>query len=218
MTELAVSRYPAPTLVRGANITAKAGLLILVAFALAFPDLSNLRDKAAGMRAIGYPMLALTVPLVWFLYWRERVSFPWLADLMVTITCFTDILGNQMNLYDTVVWFDDWMHFMNTGLLAGAVILLTMHRSSSFGAILERALAFGATAAIGWELAEFFAFIRFSPERHNGYADTLGDLTLGMLGAIAATAVIHALWRQGSLSSATPLLTAQGSTAEIPPR
>ena len=35
---------------------------------------------------------------------------PWLPDLLITITCFTDILGNRMDLYDTVVWFDDWMH------------------------------------------------------------------------------------------------------------
>jgi hypothetical protein len=210
MTEFAVSRYPTPPVIRGANVTAKAGLVVLLAFAITFPDLSNLRDKAAGMRAIGYPMLAFTVPLVWFLFWRERASFPWLADLLVTITCFSDILGNQMNLYSTIVWFDDWMHFMNTGLLAAAAILLTLRRSASFGAVLERALAFGATAAIGWELAEFFAFLRFSPERRNGYSDTLGDLSLGVLGAAFAAVVVHALWRRGRLESAAPQLDIMG--------
>jgi hypothetical protein len=58
------------------------------------------------------------------------------------------ILGNRMDLYDTVVWFDDWMHLMNTGLLAAAFILLTLPRQVGLGRVLERALAFGATAAI----------------------------------------------------------------------
>ena len=34
MTEIAVSRYPAPTLARGANVTAKAGLLVMLAVAV----------------------------------------------------------------------------------------------------------------------------------------------------------------------------------------
>jgi hypothetical protein len=36
-------------------------------------------------------------------------------DLLITLTCFTDIMGNRMDLYDTVVWFDDWMHFSTPG-------------------------------------------------------------------------------------------------------
>ena len=88
------------------------------------------------------------------------VVFPWVADVLVTVTCFTDILGNRLDLYDTVVWFDDWMHFMNTGLLAAAVVLLTMPRGSSLPRVLERSLAFGATAAIAWEIGEFFAFVQ----------------------------------------------------------
>ena len=124
----------------------------------------------------------------------------------MTITCFTDILGNRMDLYDSIVWFDDWMHFMNTGLLAAAVILLTMHRTTGLRAVLERALAFGATGALAWELGEYFAFIKFSPERRNAYEDTLGDLTLGTLGALVAGLVIHRLWTHGRLVAAAPQL------------
>ncbi len=204
--DLVAYRYPTPSLVRGANVATKAGLVVLLVFALLFPDAANLRDKAAGLRAVLYPLLAFTVPFLWFLLWRERASFPWLADLLVTITCFTDILGNRMDLYDSIVWFDDWMHFMNTGLLAAAVILLTMHRSAGLRAVLERALAFGATGALVWELGEYFAFIKFSPERRNAYEDTLGDLTLGTLGALVAGMVIHRLWTKGRLLAAAPQL------------
>lgn len=209
MTDFAGVRHPTPGLVRSLNIAGKALLVLLLALALMYPELGNMEDKAAGLRAVAYPMLAFTVPVVWYLYWRDRASFPWLADLLVTITCFTDVLGNRMNLYDRVVWFDDWMHFMNTGLLAAAVILLTLTRDSSLGATVERSLAFGATAAVAWEVAEYFAFISKSSERFSGYTDTLGDLTLGILGAVVAALVIHSCWRNGKLSTVAPQLEAQ---------
>jgi len=210
MSDVAV-RYPIPGLVRSLDVTAKSLLVLLLALALAYPELGHMQDKAAGLRAVSYPMLAFTVPAIWYLYWRDRASFPWLADLLVTITCFTDTLGNRMDLYDTVVWFDDWMHFMNTGLLAAAVILLTLPRTSSFAATLERALAFGVTAAVAWELAEYFAFISKSAERHSAYTDTLGDLALGSLGAVLAAIVIHASWRRGHLRTVAPQLEARAA-------
>ena len=74
--------------------------------------------------------------------------FPWLPDLLITITCFTDVLGNRMDLYDTVVWFDDWMHVMNTGLLAAAVVWLTLPRDAGLGRVLDLSLGTaGAVAA-----------------------------------------------------------------------
>lgn len=207
MTDTAlIIRHPTPHFVRSLNVTAKGGLLLLLALAMSNPEVGNMEGKAAGLRAIAYPMLAFTVPFLWWHLWRDRASFPWGADLLVTLTCFTDILGNRLDLYDSVVWFDDLMHYVNTGVLAAAVILLTMHRSSTFGAILERALAFGVTAAVAWEIGEYFAFISGSSERHHAYADTLGDLGLGTLGAVTAAVVIHRLWRIGALSTTAPHL------------
>jgi hypothetical protein len=199
VTQAAISRPAAPPGAKAANITAKAGLVVLLGLALLFPDQGHLRDKAAGLRAVGYPLASFGLALVWWMYWKERISFPWLPDLLVTITCFSDILGNRLNLYDTVVWFDDWMHFMNAGLLTAAVVMLTLPRSSSLPAVTERSLAFGATAAIAWEIAEFFAFISGSTERRFAYADTLGDLALGTCGAIVAGCIVHRLWQAGRL-------------------
>lgn len=211
MSSLALdTRYPAPAFVRGADISAKAGLLLLLAAAILYPSMGNLEGKGATARAIGYPLLAFTVPLIWFVFWRKRASFPWTADLLVTITCFTDILGNRMDLYDKISWFDDWMHFMNTGMLAAAVILLTMHRSTPLGAMIERALAFGVTAALFWEVAEYYAFLRFSPERVGAYTDTLGDMVLGTFGCVVAAVIVHTLWQQGRLSFTAPQLERVG--------
>ncbi|NHC25194.1 hypothetical protein G6553_18675 [Nocardioides sp. IC4_145] len=203
---MTVVRYETPGVVRTLDVAAKALLVLLLGLALANPEASGLEGKGAEARAIGYPLLAFAIPAVWFFSWRERASFPWLADLLVTITCFSDTLGNRMDLYDRIVWFDDWMHFANLGLLTVAVLLLTMHRSAGLGAVLERALAFAGTAAIAWELAEYAAFLSRHSERQHAYADTLGDLALGVLGALVAAVVVHRAWAAGHLRSTAPQL------------
>lgn len=199
MSEVVVAHPGTPALAKTANVAAKASLVLLLVLVLLYPDQGNLRDKAAGIRAVGYPLVSFTVPLLWWSLWRDRMSFPWVPDLLITITCFTDILGNRMDLYDSVVWFDDWMHFVNTGLLAAALILLTLPRSSGRMRTVERALAFGATSAIAWELAEYFAFISRSSDRAFAYADTLGDLALGTAGAVVGGLAVHHLRQQGRL-------------------
>jgi hypothetical protein len=117
------------------------------------------------------------------------------GDALVTLPWFTDTLGNRLNLFDTVTWFDDGMHFMNWGLLTAGVLVLTLPATTRPKAVVERALAFGVTSAMGWELAEYVAFIRTSPERDTAYTDTLGDMTMGSLGSVVAAAVIIVLWR-----------------------
>lgn len=198
MSTVQVAIEPTPSVAHTVNVVAKAALVGLLVLAMLYPDSGNMRDKAAGLRAVGYPLMSFTVPVLWWVWWRDRMSYPWLADVLVTMTCFTDVLGNRLDLYDTVVWFDDWMHFMNTGLLAAAVLLLTMPRSTGLGRLVERALAFGATAAIAWELAEYFAFISGSVERRFAYTDTLGDLALGTLGTAVAAVVVHRAWRSAA--------------------
>ncbi|MFS3127289.1 hypothetical protein ACLM5J_02680 [Nocardioides sp. Bht2] len=204
---VAATRYPTPQVLRAVNVTAKASLLLMLATAVIYPEIGNMEDKAAGLRAVGYPMLAFTVPAIWYAFWRERASFPWLADTLITLTCFTDILGNRMDLYDSIYWFDDWMHFINLGILAAAFILLTMAPTTQFWPILERGLAVGGTAAILWEIAEYYAFIATSSERRGAYRDTLGDLGLGMIGVVLAVVIIHSCWRQGYLRTVSPQLT-----------
>ena len=189
-----IARDHAPRVIRTLDIMAKVVLLIMLGLALISPDMGHMEDKASGLRAVTYPMLAFTLPAIWWLFRRDRESFPWGADLMVTMTLFTDILGNRMNLFDTVTWFDDWVHVMNPGLVTAAVILVTLPHTATLGATVERALAFGMTAAVAWEVAEYVAFISKSTEKQSAYSDTLGDLALGAVGALVAALIIHT-WR-----------------------
>lgn len=211
VSDVVVVRYPVPEVVRTLDVLAKGALVLLMLLAVTSPDLGNMQDKGAHARAIAYPLASFAVPFVWYVWWRERASFPWLADLLITVTCFSDTLGNRMDLYDSISWFDDWMHFMNTGLLTAAVILLTLPRRASLGRIVERSLAFGATAGIVWELAEYVTFLSKSTERRFAYTDTLGDLTLNTLGAVVAGLVIFVLWRRGQLHSSAPQLESRAS-------
>jgi hypothetical protein len=207
MNQARAAENPVRSWVVGADICAKAALVVLLLLAMLYPESGNMEDKAAGLRAVAYPALSFALPALWFTLWRDRTPFPWLADLAITVTCFTDVLGNRLDLYDTVTWFDDWMHFMNNGLLALAVLLLTMAHTATRARLVERSLAFGATAAIGWEVGEYFAFISESTERQFAYADTLGDLALGTGGSVAAALALHRAWRGGALAGAEPLPT-----------
>lgn len=201
MSGVLAARPTAPSALRAADIGGKTGLLVLLLLAMLHPESGHMEDKAAGLRAVGYPLLSFALPVLWWTLWKERFAFPWLADLLVTLTCFTDVLGNRIDLYDSVVWFDDWMHFMNTGLLVTAVLLLTIDSKASRLRVLERGLAFGATAAIAWELAEYAAFISTSTEKQFAYEDTLGDLALGLLGAVVAAFAVHAVRRSPTLGA-----------------
>ena len=179
------------------DIAVKVGLLVLLIAVLIRPDLGGMTGKAAGGRLVVYPLGAAVVPLVWWLRWRRQGrSFPWLGDLLVTLPWFLDTLGNRLNLFDTLWWFDDWLHFQNWALLTAGVLVLVLPLRS-FRATLERALAFGATSALGWEIAEYVAFIRNSPELATAYTDTLGDLTLGTTGSVVAAVIVWRVRRGG---------------------
>jgi hypothetical protein len=60
-------------------------------------------------------------------------------------------------------------------------------------ASLAAGIAWATTTAILWELAEYVTFVPDSPEAATAYADTLGDLALGLIGGTAAS-VLVAWW------------------------
>jgi hypothetical protein len=55
-------------------------------------------------------------------------------------------------------------------------------------------IGFGAATAVLWEFAEYFTFVRDSPELETAYEDTLGDLALGLSGSVVAALVTAWLW------------------------
>jgi hypothetical protein len=175
------------------DVAVKALLVGLLAFAVARPDLQQFAGKAMTGRAIAYPLAALIVPAVWFWVGRGRNwDYPFAVDILIVLPFLIDVAGNALDLYDTVDWWDDANHFVNWGILTAAFGQLLVRLPVGAIAAAGLALGFGAVTAILWEFAEYWTFIRDSPELETAYTDTLGDLALGLSGAaIAAVATAN---------------------------
>ena len=169
------------------NLAFKAALVGLLAFG-AFSSLQQFEGKAFGWRLATYPIAALIVPIGWRLAGRPP-PYPHLLDILVVSPFLVDVVGNALDLYDSISWWDDANHFVNWCLLSLGVgqllIRLKLPRLETFVIV----VGFGATAAILWELAEYFAFIRNSSELDTAYEDTLGDMALGLGGSTIAALV-----------------------------
>lgn len=178
------------------DLAVKLSLVLLLAFG-AFSGLERFAGKAFGWRLVGYSIAALVVPALWAARGR-RAPYPFAADTLFVLPFLIDTAGNALDLYDTIDWWDDANHFVNWALLGGALAaaLLRTHvgRAELFGLV----AGFGGVTAILWEVGEYFAFIRNSPELATAYTDTLGDLALGLGGATLAAAAASSLprtWR-----------------------
>ncbi len=73
--------------------------------------------------------------------------------------------------------------------MSGAVGALAWRNRIGSWARVALVVGFGAVTAILWELAEYFASIRNSPELDTPYTDTLGDMALGLTGPVVAVLV-----------------------------
>ncbi len=193
---LTTPNRPASMALKVADIVVKVALFFLILVALMDPDLGGVKAKAGGSRALAYPLAMLLVPAIWWVFYRAK-SFPWLGDLLLCLPWFTDTLGNRLNLYDSLSWFDDWMHFMNWGFLTAGFLVITLPRGLPWWRAVERGLAFGMTTAALWEIAEYLTFIRWSPELATAYEDTLGDLVLDLAGTLLAALSVWAFRRSG---------------------
>lgn len=166
------------------NIAVKAALIGLLAFG-AFSGLQQFEGKAFLWRLATYPIAAFVVPVVWISLARKP-AYPYPVDILLTLPFLVDTAGNALDLYDTIWWWDDANHFVNWALLSGAIGALAWRNGVRRWETLAFVIGFGAVTAILWEIAEYFAFIRNSPELVTAYADTLGDLSLGLTGSVAA--------------------------------
>ena len=148
---------------------------------------------------------SLAAPVVvWWLLARgqdARAPLPWAAFAFIAAPFLVDVTGNTLDLYDTVVWWDDLNHFVNWLLLGLGVGLLLRRAEVRPAWVLGLAVTgSGAVLAVAWELGEWWTFIRHGTELGTAYTDTLGDEALGVLGAALAGAVVAVLERRDGVS------------------
>jgi hypothetical protein len=173
------------------------GQLLVATFV---PGLEQFEGKGFASRLIAYPVMMLVVPVVWWVRHRGRpeARVPWAAFAWIMAPFLIDVTGNTLDLYDAVTWWDDANHLVNWLLLSlGAGLLLPDGQRPAW----ERVLlitGLGAIMAIGWEIGEYFAFIRGGTELDTAYTDTLGDEVLGTLGALLAGLILARLARRRS--------------------
>jgi hypothetical protein len=163
------------------DVAVKVALVVLLAFG-AFSGLERFAGKAFGWRLFGYSIAALLVPAIWIARGR-RAPYPYLADILFVLPFLVDTIGNALDLYDTVDWWDDANHFVNWALVTGAVAAALARTHVNRWELFAIVVGFGGVTAILWEIGEYFAFIRNSSELATAYTDTLGDLSLGLSGS-----------------------------------
>ena len=179
------------------DLAVKIALLGLLLLAVLEPDLPQFQGKAMGGRALTYPLAAIIVPLGWWRWGRGKGGrYPYGLDICLVLPFLIDVVGNALDLYDSIDWWDDFNHFLNWAILVigfGQFLLRFPLGRVNTGGLM---IGFGAVTAILWEVGEYFTFIRGGPEERTAYTDTLGDLGGGLTGStLAALLTVTLLWR-----------------------
>lgn len=179
------------------NFAIKLGLVLLLLHAVLYPDLPQYAAKGIGSRLVFYPLGVVIVPLIWWVANRHQArrnrssfAYPLTADILISAPFMIDTLGNALNLFNTIEWWDDLMHFTQWLLLLGGIGTLLVNKVKPRWAMMLLIASLGSYIAILWEVAEYWAFVRTSPELQTAYTDTLGDLILGSLGSTLAGALL----------------------------
>jgi hypothetical protein len=176
------------------DVAVKVATVLLLLVAVARPDLPQFAGKAFQGRAVAYPLALLVVPIGWWLLGRPRgLAFPVAADILLGLPFLIDVAGNALNLYDSIDWWDDANHLVNWFVHTAAIAVLLRLGSWGRWTRVGLAVAWAASTAILWEIAEFALFVRGSPELATAYSDTIGDLALGLLGGTIAALLVGGL-------------------------
>ena len=174
-----------------------AATVAQLAVATFVPGIERFEDKAFGARLAAYPVMMLLVPALWWLVVKRRrptaqqtTQPPYVAFALVMLGFLVDTTGNSLDLYDTVVWWDDANHFVNWFfLLSGIGLIIAQELRPRWAQVLLVA-GLGCLLALGWEIGEWYTFIRHGTELDTAYEDTLADMTLGSLGAALAALLV----------------------------
>ena len=184
---------PRPAIAFWFNLALKATLVAFLALG-AYSGLQLFEVETFPWRLVTYPVAALMVPAAWVALSR-RTEYPFAIDFFLTVPVLIDTVGSAMDLYVTVQWWDDAIHFVSWALLSGAVGALAWRNRTGPWQAFALVVGFGAVTAILWEIAQYLSFKRNSLELGSAYTDTLGDLFFGLIGSFLAGLAVYLLYR-----------------------
>ena len=180
------------------NILMKLALLGLVLHAIFLNELTQYRQKAFGIRIVSYPIVASLSFIIYYLFLkRKKVAYPIIADLCLTLVVLADFAGNTLNLYDSISWWDDVMHFLISipwVIVAGLILRKYIkNKHVIFGLV----VGYGSVTHVLWEVFEYLSFVRSnSVESITAYKDTIGDLAMSLGGSIVGAVIVAYLVRE----------------------
>jgi len=180
------------------NILMKLALLGLVLHAIFLNELTQYRQKAFGIRIVSYPIVASLSFIIYYLFLkRKKVAYPIIADLCLTLVVLADFAGNTLNLYDSISWWDDVMHFLISipwVIVAGLILRKYIkNKHVIFGLV----VGYGSVTHVLWEVFEYLSFVRSnSVESITAYKDTIGDLVMSLGGSIVGAVIVAYLVRE----------------------
>lgn len=171
------------------------------------PPQSLLEVAADALRVLG--MLSVVIAAVFFELTDAGVvafTLPGLVaprfigmrawpDIVLSSTLLVAAWSNVFDLYTTIWWWDNVVHFVCGGVLAAALYLLFAHLrivaapgAEGFTATAAIVLTtmFGLALSALWEMVEWFGYAYITEEIYVTYADTISDMAAGGLGALGA--------------------------------
>lgn len=116
-------------------------------------------------------------------------------DIVYCITVLVSAWSNVFDLYTSVAGWDLWVHTIATGVIAITVYLLLARlrvvAAPGTDAFTPRVpivlvTAIGLAISALWEFVEWFGWAFITDGIFVAYEDTIGDMAVGALGALAA--------------------------------
>ena len=167
------------------------------------PSASRAELVADAVRAIGtLSLVAAGVGWGWVAFWVTALAllgvyasrflgFSAALDTALGVVLLVAAWSSVLDLYAAIPVWDVVVHFAANGLIAAALYRLAERlRIVALGASpLATAVvtaAFGTSAAVVWEIAEWAGHIFVDVSIFVAYTDTVGDLAAGALGSIVA--------------------------------
>ena len=183
------------------NLLAKGALVGLLVFAVLRPNLPQFAGKAMETRLLTFGLSAVVLPVAWALSpgLRRAGTYPHVTDALIVAPFLLDTVGNALNLYDGVVWFDDVMHFATwLPWVVAFGLLLTMRRRFPAGrtsvwcsASVRSRTSSGSSPSTSPSSATAPSWRAPTPTRSD-------DLLLSLIGALAGALLsATALWSLG---------------------
>lgn len=159
--------------------------------ALAFPGMVEFQGAAMTGRVAVYTAAALMIPIGWLVSGRR--SYPLAAECFLLVPILFDLAGNSFHLYGGIDHYDDSAHLIGLAFSAAFAAQLLRPLVSGRVALAGVGVAGGLLIGIAIELVEYELFSHTQATGLSAYRDTVGDLSMDMLGALLSAAILIAL-------------------------